>query len=334
MRVMSTDPSYLRTAQDGAVRNLRDWGIPLGRRFRALKLWFLIREYGVEGLQARIRRDIGNAAWLAEQVDAAPGWERLAPVPLQTVCVRHVPPALAGDEPALAAHNLAIADRINRGGRSYLTPSRAQGQADDPRLHRRPGHRARARRGAVARAARGGRRRAERLRPSAHDCAPVDSSRTGKATPRPRRESGQAIGVLRPPDSRGTPERGRLADDRDELREQRLRPARANLGPPPRRRADTKAVTADEAEDGGRRRSRRRPTPQRPTEPAARPDTVVVHKHGRLRSILVGFLVLLTLPDARRHRRHHLDALHGAQHQRLHEARGTGGQGSGRRSRR
>ena len=71
VRVMSTDPSYLRTAQDGQVRNLRDWGIPLGRRFRALKLWFLIREYGVEGLQARVRRDLGNAAWLSEQVDAA-----------------------------------------------------------------------------------------------------------------------------------------------------------------------------------------------------------------------------------------------------------------------
>ena len=66
VRVMSTNPSYLRTAHDDVVRNLRDWGIPLGRRFRALKLWFLLREHGVEGLQARIRRDIGNAAWLAE----------------------------------------------------------------------------------------------------------------------------------------------------------------------------------------------------------------------------------------------------------------------------
>jgi len=128
VRVMSTDPSYLRTAQDGLVRNLRDWGIPLGRRFRALKLWFLVREYGVEGLQARIRRDIGNAAWLSEQVDAAPGWQRLAPVPLQTVCVRHVPPALEDDEPALAAHNLAIADRVNRAGRSCVTPSALKGR--------------------------------------------------------------------------------------------------------------------------------------------------------------------------------------------------------------
>jgi aromatic-L-amino-acid decarboxylase len=123
VRVMSTDPSYLRTAQDGAVRNLRDWGIPLGRRFRALKLWFLIREYGVEGLQARLRRDLANAEWLAAQVDAAPEWERLAPVPLQTVCIRHVPAALAGDETALSIHNLTLADGINQAGGFYLTPA-------------------------------------------------------------------------------------------------------------------------------------------------------------------------------------------------------------------
>ncbi len=128
VRVMSTDPSYLRTAQDGLVRNLRDWGIPLGRRFRALKLWFLIREYGVEGLQERVRRDMDNAHWLAAQIDAEPGWERLAPVRLQTVCLRHVPEALAGDEAALAAHNRALAERINQGGRSYLTSAELKGR--------------------------------------------------------------------------------------------------------------------------------------------------------------------------------------------------------------
>ena len=128
VRVMSTDPSYLRTTQDGRVRNLRDWGIPLGRRFRALKLWFLIREYGVEGLQERVRRDMDNAQWLAARVDAEPGWERLAPVLLQTVCLRHVPPALAGDEEALAAHNRAVAERINRGGRAYLTSAGLKGR--------------------------------------------------------------------------------------------------------------------------------------------------------------------------------------------------------------
>ncbi len=128
IRVMSTNPSYLRTAQDGEVKNYRDWHIPLGRRFRALKLWFYLLDVGVEGLQARIRRDLANAQWLREQVDAAPGWERLAPVPLQTVCLRHVPQALRGDEPALARHNLELARRVNESGAAYLTPSVLKGR--------------------------------------------------------------------------------------------------------------------------------------------------------------------------------------------------------------
>jgi aromatic-L-amino-acid decarboxylase len=128
VRVMSTNPSYLRTAHDDVVRNLRDWGIPLGRRFRSLKLWFLLREYGVEGLQARVRRDVGNAAWLADQVVAAPEWELLAPAPLQTVCLRHVPAALAGDEEALAAHNAEVVERINANGRFYYGTSVLKGR--------------------------------------------------------------------------------------------------------------------------------------------------------------------------------------------------------------
>ena len=127
VRVMSTNPSYLRTAQDGAVRNLRDWGIPLGRRFRALKLWFYLLDVGVEGLQARLRRDLENARWLAGEVDATPGWERLAPVPLQTICLRHLP-AGVDDEPARARHNLAIAARVNESGRAYVTPSVLKGR--------------------------------------------------------------------------------------------------------------------------------------------------------------------------------------------------------------
>jgi aromatic-L-amino-acid decarboxylase len=122
VRVMSTNPSYLRTAHDAEVRNLRDWGIPLGRRFRALKAWFHLADTGVEAIQARIRRDLENARWLAAQVDAAPGWERMAPVPLQTVCLRHVPSG-ERDEGRLASHNLAIAGRVNGSGEAYVTPS-------------------------------------------------------------------------------------------------------------------------------------------------------------------------------------------------------------------
>jgi aromatic-L-amino-acid decarboxylase len=127
IRVMGTNPSYLRTAQDDEVKNFRDWGIPLGRRFRALKLWFLIRDQGVEGLQARLRRDIANAGWLKDQVDKAPDWERLAPVPLQTLCIRHVPKGMK-DEALLRAHNMAITDAINQSGRAYLTPAILKGK--------------------------------------------------------------------------------------------------------------------------------------------------------------------------------------------------------------
>ena len=63
MRVLSTNPSYLQSSVDTRVRNLRDWGIPLGRRFRALKLWCLSREQGVEALQRRLRRDLDNARY-------------------------------------------------------------------------------------------------------------------------------------------------------------------------------------------------------------------------------------------------------------------------------
>ena len=121
VRVMSTNPSYLQSAVDGRVKNLRDWGIPLGRRFRALKLWLLIREQGVDGLQRRLRRDLENARWLESEVRAAPGWRVLAPVPLQTVCVRHEPAGLEGE--ALDRHTTAWAERVNRSGEAYVTPA-------------------------------------------------------------------------------------------------------------------------------------------------------------------------------------------------------------------
>jgi aromatic-L-amino-acid decarboxylase len=148
VRVMSTNPSYLRTAQDGQVANFRDWGIPLGRRFRALKAWLHLVDEGVDALQARLRRDLDHARWLAAEVDATPGWQRLAPVPFQTVTLRHAPAGLAEpsprapaglaepsprapaglDEAALTAHNLAIAAEVNAGGTAYVTPSVLKGR--------------------------------------------------------------------------------------------------------------------------------------------------------------------------------------------------------------
>jgi aromatic-L-amino-acid decarboxylase len=121
VRVLSTNPSYLQSSADGRATNLRDWGIPLGRRFRALKLWTLIRSEGVSGLRARLRRDLANARWLAETVRSEPRWRVVAPVPLQTVCIRHDPPGLDGE--AVDLHTRSWADRINRSGAAYLTPA-------------------------------------------------------------------------------------------------------------------------------------------------------------------------------------------------------------------
>jgi aromatic-L-amino-acid decarboxylase len=126
VRVMSTNPSYLQSAADGRVKNYRDWGIPLGRRFRALKLWFLIREQGVAQLQARLRRDLENAQWLANQIRASPGWRVLAPVALQTLCIRHEPAGLDAD--ALDRHTQAWVERVNRSGAAYLTPAVLDGR--------------------------------------------------------------------------------------------------------------------------------------------------------------------------------------------------------------
>jgi aromatic-L-amino-acid/L-tryptophan decarboxylase len=126
MRVMSTNPSFLQSSVDGEVKNLRDWGIPLGRRFRALKLWFIIREQGVSGLQSRLRRDMANARRLAEMVAAAPGWRVVAPVNLQTVCVRHEPEGLGGE--ALDKHTTKWVEAVNRSGAAYLTPAVVDGR--------------------------------------------------------------------------------------------------------------------------------------------------------------------------------------------------------------
>jgi len=126
IRVMGTNPSYLQSAADSQVKNYRDWGIPLGRRFRALKLWALIREQGVSGLQARLRRDLANAQWFKTAVEARPDWQVLAPVPLQTICIRHTPAGISSE--ALDRHTLAWCDRVNRSGEAYLTPATLEGR--------------------------------------------------------------------------------------------------------------------------------------------------------------------------------------------------------------
>ena len=126
VRVLSTNPSYLRAASDGEVTQFKDWGIPLGRRFRSLKLWFHLRLAGAESIRERLRRDLANAEWLAGQVAAEPDWEVCAPVLLQTVCVRHVPPGM--DAEAAERHQQEWSERVNATGRAFVTPALIEGR--------------------------------------------------------------------------------------------------------------------------------------------------------------------------------------------------------------
>jgi len=113
-------PEYLRTADVGAVHNYNEYGVQLGRRFRALKVWFLLRWFGAEGMAARLREHLRLARAFAARVDADPAWERMAPVPLATVCLRYK----NGPEDQLDTINAAILERVNASGRIFLSHTR------------------------------------------------------------------------------------------------------------------------------------------------------------------------------------------------------------------
>lgn len=121
VRTLSVLPEYLRNpaSQSGAVIDYRDWQIPLGRRFRALKLWFAIRHYGAEGLRHHVREHVALAREFAGWVESDPRFELAAPVPLNLVCFRLV----GGDEP-----NQALLERLNASGALHLTHTRLDGR--------------------------------------------------------------------------------------------------------------------------------------------------------------------------------------------------------------
>ena len=121
IRTLSILPEYLRNqaTESGAVIDYRDWQVPLGRRFRALKLWFVLRAFGVAGLQERVRQHVALARDLAGWVQADPRFELAAPVTLNLVCFRH-----RGGE----GGNQRILDALNGSGRIYLTHTRLNGQ--------------------------------------------------------------------------------------------------------------------------------------------------------------------------------------------------------------
>lgn len=127
IRTFSILPEYLKTPEDQLVNNYRDWGIPLGRRFRALKLWFVIRSYGVEGLQSKIRAHIEYGQRLAAHISAAPDFELMAPVSLNLVCFRYRPqPDL--DPETLDRINEQLLLELNGSGRILLTQTRLSGR--------------------------------------------------------------------------------------------------------------------------------------------------------------------------------------------------------------
>lgn len=125
-RAFSLVPDYLQT-DAGDVTNYMDWGVQLGRRFRALKLWMVLRYFGQAGLATRIEQHCAMAREFAEWIDAAPGWERLALVPFSTVCFRAHPEDI-DDETQLDKLNAMLLERVNADGTIYLSHTKLHGR--------------------------------------------------------------------------------------------------------------------------------------------------------------------------------------------------------------
>lgn len=125
-KTFSITPEYLKTAQDDQVSNFRDWGIQLGRRFRALKLWFVIRNYGVNGLQEKIREHLELTEWFKKELENATDFEILAPVPLNTICFRYHPLRI-NDPEKLNMLNQKLIEKLNNTGKLFLTHTKLNG---------------------------------------------------------------------------------------------------------------------------------------------------------------------------------------------------------------
>ena len=118
-QAFSLVPEYLKTT-DGEVNNYMDWGVQLGRRFRALKLWFIFRSFGVEGIIARLREHCRLAREFASWVDAEKDFKRIAPVPFSVVCFRYHPNSIS-DETTLEQFNARIIEKVNATGEAFLS---------------------------------------------------------------------------------------------------------------------------------------------------------------------------------------------------------------------
>jgi aromatic-L-amino-acid/L-tryptophan decarboxylase len=124
-RAFSLVPEYLTTS-DGDVRNYMDYGIQLGRRFRALKLWFVLRSMGAEEIRTRLRGHIELAQRFAQWVDETPEWETMAPHPLSLVCFRYHPRGVDNDE-ALERLNAQLLDAVNATGEMFISHTKIDG---------------------------------------------------------------------------------------------------------------------------------------------------------------------------------------------------------------
>jgi aromatic-L-amino-acid decarboxylase len=125
-RAFSIVPEFLVTPEQDEVVNFMDYGVQLGHRFRALKLWMVIRAFGAEGLAARLEHHCTLARTFAGWVDAEPDWETSAPVPLSLVCFRHAP--AGSSEEALELANAEIMHRVNASGEAYLSHTKLNGK--------------------------------------------------------------------------------------------------------------------------------------------------------------------------------------------------------------
>jgi aromatic-L-amino-acid decarboxylase len=127
IRTFEILPEYLKTPTRGVVNDYRDWGIPLGRRFRALKLWFVIREFGVSGLQEKIRNHLALAVKLKNLIKEDENFELMAPVPLNTVCFRFSPTGCK-DEKTRNLLNEQLLQELNNSGKLFLTHTKLNGR--------------------------------------------------------------------------------------------------------------------------------------------------------------------------------------------------------------
>ncbi|MBE9511048.1 MAG: aspartate aminotransferase family protein [Bacteroidetes bacterium] len=119
-------PEYLKTKTRGKVNDYRDWGVPLGRRFRGLKLWFVIRSFGVKGLQEKIRFHVSLAQWLKKSIEEERFFELMAPVTLNTVCFRFNPNNTIKSQD-LNNLNETLLNKLNKSGKLYLTHTKIKG---------------------------------------------------------------------------------------------------------------------------------------------------------------------------------------------------------------